>query len=623
MYKLPIYILNFIKKFILFVLVFSIARILFFIFNKSQFLNVGINEFLVGFWFDLVTSSILFLPLLLLDLFPQFWRRKKWHKIVLKSFFMLLITPSLLINLADIEYFKFTSTRSHFSTFKMLAYGSDFTNQLPSFIRDYWFLILILIILCLAINWSYNKWVKVVKEETPILKQIIFFIGLSAIIISIGRGWGLRPISPLNASQYTVDQNAPLVLNSAFTIIKSAGKQTLNKKSFFSENEIKNWFNPIKHYQSKAKLNQPNIVILMLESFSVEYIGAINHTSSSQTPFLDSLIKESLVFEHCFANGKKSIDAVPSVISSLPKLMSEEFITSTYATNQLESLPELLGKKGYTSTFYHGATNGSMNFDGFASKVKFNNYKGRKEYANDADYDGTWGIYDHLFLPWAVRDLSKLKPPFFGTIFSLSSHPPYAIPNHLKKRFSGGLTEMHNSVKYSDFAVQKFFEEAKKTDWYANTLFIITADHTPASSNPIYFNDRGAMHIPLILFHPNSSEFKGVSKKIVGQIDIMPTVLDIIGYKSPFFSFGESVFTDKEGFSVVQLGNKYLVYGLDHFMVFQNGKVIRMYQIDDKSLKNTLVTEKPEIAKVLKNKLLAHIQTYHNNMINNSLKTSE
>lgn len=605
------------------VISFSIAKLLFYFFNQSQFLTVSFNDFMVGLWFDCITAAILFLPLVIIELIPQFWRRKTWHRTLLKVSYFLILIPALLINIADIEYFKFTSTRSNFSTFKMLSYGSDFSNQLPSFIKDYWFLLLILIILLVCINWVYNKWISVIDNESKLPAQLIALIFGTAILISIGRGWGLRPISPLHASQYTIDQNGPLVLNSAFTILKSAGKKTLEEKQYFKDDGILNWFNPIKTYNKNAILTKPNIVIIMLESFSVEYISAINHDSISYTPFLDSLIGEGLVFENCFANGKKSIDAVPSVISSLPKLMPEEFITSTYATNQLESLPELLESKDYTSSFYHGATNGSMNFDGFASKVKFKNYNGKSEYNNDKDFDGTWGIYDHLFLPWAARDMSALKQPFLGTIFSLSSHPPYNIPDHLRAQFAFGPTEMHHAIQYSDYALKLFFEEAKKTDWYKNTLFIITADHTPSSTNPIYFNDRGVMSIPLLFFHPNNKTFRGSSKKIVGQIDIMPTILDIIGFNKSFYSFGESVFSDNDGFTVTQLGDKYLVYGLGHFMVFQNGKVIRMYEIDDKMLKHTLLKDKPELVKVLKNKLLAYIQTYHNGMINNVLKANK
>ncbi|MFK8044814.1 MAG: LTA synthase family protein [Crocinitomicaceae bacterium] len=602
------------------VLVFTTARIFFFLFNKTQFTGASFFDFILGFWFDCITTAIVFLPLLVVEIIPQFWRTKKWHFQLLKITYFLLLTPTLLINIADIEYFKFTSTRSNFSTFKMLSYGSDFTNQIPSFIRDYWYLLILLIVLLFTANWVYNKLVKTVTSESKWTTQIIMFVLISATIISIGRGWGLRPISPIRASQYTADQNAPLVLNSTFTILKSAGKKTLTTKNYHDSTTIVNWFNPIKQYRVKQHKKQPNIVIIMLESFSVEYISAINGDSLAYTPFLDSLIHESLVFNNCFANGKKSIDAVPSVISSIPKLMPAEFITSTYSTNQIESLPSALKKMNYSSSFYHGATNGSMNFDGFAAKVKFDHYEGRNEYANDEHFDGTWGIYDHLFLPWSVNKMSQLKKPFLGTIFTLSSHPPYSIPLQLQPQFNEGPTKMHDAVKYSDFALKQFFAAAKRTDWYQNTLFVITADHTPASSNPLYFNERGVMSIPLVLFHPNDKKFTGQSNKIVGQIDIMPTILEYVGYTDPFYSFGESVFSTKAGFTVTELRGKYLVYGEGYFMVFQNGKVTRMYQINDKTLNHTLIKSKPELVKLLKNKLLAYIQTYHNGMINNNLK---
>jgi len=599
--------------------VFTVARIFFYLFNLAQFGSASFFDFVLGFWFDCMTTAIVFLPLLIFEMLPQFWRTKKWHFKLLKVIFFLLLIPTLLINIADIEYFKFTSARSNFSTFKMLSYGSDFTSQIPSFIRDYWYLLILLVILLIISNWAYNKLVKKLKSESKWSTQVIMFVIISAAILSVGRGWGLRPISPIRASQYTADQNAPLVLNSAFTVLKSAGKKTLTAKTYYDSTSILNWFTPIKKYDVEPPKTQPNIVIIMLESFSVEYIAAINGDSIHYTPFLDSIISEGLVFNNCFANGKKSIDAVPSVISSIPKLMPAEFITSAYSTNQIESLPNALKRIGYSSSFFHGATNGSMNFDGFAAKIKFDHYNGRKEYNNDKHYDGTWGIYDHFFLPWSVTEMSQLKQPFLSTIFTLSSHPPYSIPEHLQKHFNGGPTKMHNAVQYSDFALREFFRAAKKTDWYNNTLFVITADHTPASSNPIYFNERGVMSIPLVFFHPTDIKFKGKADKIVGQIDIMPTLLEYAGYSKPFYSFGESVFSKKAGFTVTELSGKYLVYGEGYFMVFQNGKVTRMYQIDDKTLNHTLIKTKPELVKMLKNKLLAYIQTYHNGMINNNL----
>ena len=615
---IPNYILAFFKKFLILLIVFTLARLCFYFANHSLFPVVYFTDFLVGIWFDAVTAAILFLPLILIELFPHNFRNSRIYKIVLKTFFVLILFCGTLMNIADIEYFKFSSTRSTASTLKMLSYGNDFGNQLPSFIKDYWFLFLLLAGLTALGIWLYNRVQKQVIGPVKITTQFLFFILIAGLFVSLGRGWGLRPVAPINASKYTIDQNVPLVLNSTFTIIKSIGKSALDEKTYFENEELTKWFNPIHQYTSEAQFNQPNIVLLMVESFSVEYIRAINNDSIPYTPFLDSLIHEGLVYTNCYANGKKSIDAVPSVISSIPKLMEHEFITSSYATNTIESLPKQLNKLGYYSAFFHGATNGSMNFNQFAAKARFDKYLGRTEYKNDDDFDGTWGIYDHLFLDWAIDQMNTFKSPFFSTIFTLSSHPPYAIPKNLSEKFKNGPSDMHNSVMYTDYALKTFFNKIAKQPWYNNTLFIITADHTPASVAPIYFQERGNMHIPLVFFHPSGS-LKGRKSKIVSQNDIMPSILDLVGYSDPFFSFGESVFRKKYGLSVSQIGNKYLIFGHKHVLVFQNGQILKMYHIDDKLQAHNLIKEKPETAKFLKNKLLALIQTYHASLIKNKM----
>ena len=619
---IPNYIRAFILKFLIFILLFTLARLAFLIFNNNLFPVVYFSDFIVGIWIDSVTTAILFLPLIVLELFPHHFRNAKPYKIFLKIIFMIFLALGLLMNIADIEYFKFSSTRSNISTLKMLGFGNDLQDQLPSYFTDYWFLFLILILLLILGNWFYNKTQKADYTRISLLKQTLFFFIVTGLFVSLGRGWGVRPISPINASKYTIDQNVPLVLNSTFTIIKSFGNTTLKERSYYSEEALDLWVNPIHQYSEPGILKQPNIVLILLESFSVEYIQAINGDSAVYTPFLDSLIREGLVFDNCFANGKKSIDAVPSVISSIPKLMDEEFITSTYATNTIESLPKQLEKIGYHSAFFHGATNGSMNFNQFAAKARFDQYFGRTEYNNDDDFDGTWGIYDHLFLSWSVDEMSKFKAPFFSTIFTLSSHPPYAIPEAYASKFRDGPTKMHNSVGYTDYALRQFFAKAKNQSWYENTLFIITADHTPASVTPIYFKERGNMHVPLVFFHPDQSVLRGKKHKIVSQIDIMPSILDLVGYQLPFFSFGESVFRNKYGFSVSKVGSKYLIFGYQHFLVYQNGRVIKMYHIDDKMQVNRLLKAKPETVKFLKNKLLAYIQAYHSALIKNKM-TSE
>jgi phosphoglycerol transferase MdoB-like AlkP superfamily enzyme len=590
------------------------------LFNLSQFREVGFWDFFVGFLFDIVTTAIVFLPLLVFELFPNPWRSSKIYQLILNSLFYLFLFFSLLMNLADIEYFKFSSSRSNVSTLKMMGYGNDFKQQLPSFIKDFWYLFIIALIL-MFISWWLLKKVNKIEDDsrtTSILKQSLFFVIMSAVLVVTGRGVSLRPIEPINITGFVDDQNVSLSLNSTFTIIKSWGKTTIKERHYFKSNELKQIINPIKQFDNRKVLDQPNIVIIMLESFSVEYIASINGTKTVNTPFLDSLINQALVFTNCYANGKKSIDAVPSIISSIPKLMDQEFITSNYSTNKIESIPKHLKTLNYESAFFHGATNGSMNFDQFCAKVKFDHYFGRNEYANDDDFDGTWGIFDEPFFKWSADKMSEMTPPFFSTIFSLSSHPPYTIPDKYKDKFVNGKSPMHNSVKYTDYALQQFFAYAKTQPWYNNTLFIITADHTPASNTPEYFKDIGNMHIPLVFFHPTDTNFRGVETKVVAQIDIMPTLFDLIGYDQEFYSLGHSIFSE-ECYSPSFVNNKYLIFGRQHLLTFLNDKPLGLYNVKDKLLTPNCYSEQKEIADFLEKKLKAYIQQYHYDLIHNTM----
>lgn len=607
------------------ILIYSLCRILFLLLNLDHFPVVYFSDFLVGILFDTITTAIVFLPLVAIEMFPNKWRGKRFYQWILMAAFQVILFLTTLINLIDIEYFKHTSSRSTASLIKMLGFGDDLKQQLPSFLKDYWYLFIILILFQVFGTWLYLRINRIADDSSKVswLKQIIFFPITAAIFVLVGRGGiGVRPIAAPAAASYTIDQNIQLVLNSAFTVIKTWGNVELKEVDYFKPDELVKIYNPVHQYSEPATLNSPNVVILLLESFSVEYISSINGEKEVYTPFLDSLIDSSLVFTNCYANGKKSMDAMPSVISSIPKLMELEYLTSSYAANQIESLPKILSKKGYESGFFHGATNGSMNFDVFADVTGFDAYYGKNEYNNDDDYDGTWGIYDEPFLNWSVDKMSEMKKPFFSSIFTISSHPPYSIPKKYKNTFNQGPSEMHDAVRYSDYALKKFFEKAKKTTWYQNTLFVLVADHTPASGTPIYFKDMGNMHIPLVFFHPTHPKFKGRNEKIVSQTDIMPTILQLIGHNEPFFSFGQSVFEPKPGFSASYIGDKFLYFGEyqneNYFMIYQNEKVIGVYSVKDQ-LQTTNLLDQIELSNQLERALKAMIQTYNHALINNKM----
>ncbi|MBK6950993.1 MAG: sulfatase-like hydrolase/transferase [Crocinitomicaceae bacterium] len=625
-YKIvPRYIIRLLLKMGIFLLIFSLCRVLFLIFNTASFPVVYFTDFLAGMWFDLVTAAIVFLPLGALETLPNKWRGNKWFQVFLAWVFHITLFLCILINLIDIEYFKFTAARSTTSLFTMLSFGEDLQQQMPSFIAGYWYLLLFLIAMQFLGYWLYKRANRIVDDSAmvPWWKQIILFPLFMAILVVIGRGgFGLRPVAPAKAAAYTIEQNIPLVLNSAFTVIKTWGSVTLEEKEYFSEFELVNYFNPVKQYQGAEISPTSNVVLLVLESFSVEYIASINGTGNAYTPFLDSLIDSSLVFTNCYANGKKSIDAMPSIVSSVPKLMEIEYLTSQYASNRVESIPKLLADRGYNSSFFHGATNGTMSFDVFCDVAGYDKYYGRSEYNNEAHYDGTWGIYDEEFLSWSADQMSAMQQPFFSTIFTISSHPPYSIPEKHKSRFNKGAEEMHNAVMYADYALSQFFEKIKTTTWYQNTLFIIVADHTPASGSDIYFKDMGNMHIPLVFFHPSHKDLRGRNDKVVSQADVMPTVMDLLGYEKSFYAFGQSVFDSKPGYSASYVGNKYLYFyeiGNEKYMLtYQDEQVNGIYNLKDQ-LQTTNLMGDEKLKQQILTQLKALIQTYNHALISNQM----
>lgn len=605
---------------------FFVCRVLFYVFNSTRFGSASGLDFVAGMWFDAIATCLVMLPLVLFELFPNLKRGRPGYQKFLRHLTQTVLGIGLAINLADIEYFKHTSARSTSSVLRMIGGSTDFLQQLPSFFRDFWFLFVMLILMLLVSGVLFRR-INRIKEDslgTHGVFQIGWFILVSVgFVFTIRGGFGLRPITATKAATVTSSANVQLVLNSAFTVLNTIGINEVEEKHDFSEKKLKQLFNPIRHYSGHAKLKNPNVVVLILESFSAEYVAALGGAQSGYTPFLDSLIEQSLLFTHCYANSKKSMDALPAVVASIPKLMNMEYLMSLYSANQIESLPKALKSKGYSSGFYHGATNGSMNFDVFAELAGFDRYYGRSEYNNEADFDGTWGIFDAPFLRQCALELNDLKPPFFSTLFTISSHPPYTIPTEHLDRFGQSPDPQLNAYAYSDYALGQFFKTAQQQDWYPNTLFVLVADHTPSSSLQVYQQSIENMHVPLVFFDPSGTLKAGRNSRIVSQVDIMPSILDLIGYSDPFFAFGQSVFQPKAGYSSSYVGSEYLHFGAyrgnNYLLKYTDDTNLSVFGLSDGLLKTDLSTN-TALSNHLQESLKAQIQVHNNALRTNKMR---
>jgi phosphoglycerol transferase MdoB-like AlkP superfamily enzyme len=418
----------------------------------------------------------------------------------------------------------------------------------------------------------------------------------------------------------------PLVLNTPFSIAKTIDKETLKTITVYKkESDLAKVYTPV-HAASGKGFRDLNVVIIILESVSSEHIGLLNRSLENGkyqgfTPFLDSLIRQGMYFD-AFANGKTSIQGIPAVLSGIPSLMNESFIQSSYAAGKFSSIAGQLKSKGYTTAFFHGGTNGTMGFDSYTKLVGFDQYFGRKEYNREEDYDGKWGIRDEEFFQYSARTMNSLKQPFAAAFFSLSSHHPYHVPMKYVNIFRTGKLPIQQSVMYADHSLARFFHTAKHMPWYKNTLFVITADHTSEGYYPYYQSDVGQYAIPILFFKPGS-DLRGRSDLVAQQTDIMPTVLNYLGYDRNYLAFGNDLF-DTTGnvprFSIHYISGLYGLLKDGYYLEYNGVKSTALFDLAKDPLQSdNLVGREPKVRKQLEVFLTAYLQQYNNRMIENRL----
>ena len=442
------------------------------------------------------------------------------------------------MNGMDFVYYRFVDKRATADVFKTFEHETNLVKLFFRFLFDYWPATLFTLFAWFLMVYLYNK----VKTEKPGPVNKIGYYSVNilmiplviALVIGAARGGykhSTRPITISNAARYVeTPRDVAIVLNTPFSFFRTFDKKALVKYKFFNEEKLTNLYNP--HYKplKTRPFTNDNIVIIILESFAREYIGSLNRdleggTYQGYTPFIDSLINVSLTFDVSIANGKKSIDAMPSILASVPSLETP-YTISHYANNQINGLPELLKRKGYYSAYFHGAPNGSMGFDSFAKMAGFDDYFGLNQYPEKSDFDGIWGVWDEPFFKFFGEKLNSFKQPFLASIFSVSSHHPFKVPEKYAGKFKKGPAPILEVVGYTDFALRELFDEISKSPWFKNTLFVITADHTNESIHKEFQNNFGSYSVPIIFYKPGS-DLKGMKKRIAQQIDIMPTVLKL------------------------------------------------------------------------------------------------
>lgn len=612
------------KRLLLLQFAYFILRFLFIIYNYTYLDKASSNVWMVflhGIRFDLaaiIYSNALFI---LLHLFSFGMFHSKIIQHVLFILFLIFNSIFAVLNFVDLAYFPFSHKRSTIDALRIWNMGTDTGNNLTDMIVDFWKAPVLFILFIVLLTIFYPKYKNIQPMRTT-WKQVLlhFFSGIviCALCFGVVRGsLTLKPMSIQTASALAGTANAPFVLNTTYTVIRSYGQETIETKNYFSDENCER----IAPYTKRVTngntfFDRKNIVILILEGIGKEYIGAYT-PQNNFTPFLDSLRYHSLEFRNSYANGTMSIEGIPAIVAGIPSWMNNTFISSPYNGNQFESIATVLKKEGYTSAFFHGGNNGTMGFDNFALAAGFDKYYGRTEYGKH-DYDGNWGVFDKPYLEYACAQMSKFNKPFCAAIFTLSSHHPYTIPNEYKSFVKKGSQPFLSSVNYVDYALNNFFALAKKTSWYPNTLFIITSDHTSHRTLPYYQTKKGLYEIPIFIFDPKNPTHREVTT-CMQQIDIYPTILGYLGYNKNVDAFGTNALLDTTKTVIQYNSGAYQLISKDSLLEFDGENFIGLYQhVSDSFLQQNLIT-KIVAEGQLQQQLKAQVQQFNNRMIRNKM----
>ncbi|WP_432670682.1 LTA synthase family protein [Flavobacterium sp. SM2513] len=611
------------------------TRLLFFIYNSSLLKIDSMYEFFRLYYHGLAfdTTAILYSNSLfiILSVLPAVINTKRSYQNILFAVYFLSNITIWSSNFIDLIYYRFIFSRTTFAAMDSLEHESNKMALLGSFLINYWHVFVLLFAFSALWIYLYKK-VKVRPEAAQVNGKYFIFstvIFLAIVTLAIGGIRGdfkksTRPINLLDANRYVTHvSQGDFVLNTPFAIIRTLNVNTFKKMNMVSENDIQKYVQPIKEYHNNP-VTKPNVVVLILESNSREYFGSFNknttiHDFKSYTPFVDSLAQHSLIFTNAYANGFKSIHGMSSILAGVPSF-KDAYTSSAFVKQKTQSLVSVLNDEGYDTSFFHGAPNGSMGFLGFANILGIQHYYGKTDYNNDADFDGVWGIWDEPFFQYMKTVLDKKPQPFMATLFSVSSHEPYKIPEKYAGKFPKGDINIHEGIGYTDFALRKFFEAAKKEPWFKNTIFVMVADHSNTIFYEEYRKEFMRNTVP-ILFYSADERFTGVNDDWAQQIDIYPTILDMIGYQKPFRSWGRSLVNPNgmEPFVVKFGSNLYQYMNGDYICTFDGKKAVGFYAKDDKAMLHNLITNRTPEMDVMEIKVKAFVQDYMNRIVDKKL----
>jgi phosphoglycerol transferase MdoB-like AlkP superfamily enzyme len=525
-------------------LFFFLARLFFIAMQYHSSLQSSIGGLLGTFWhgskLDISTTGYyMIIPMLLM--IPGVWFEGKWLRMILRWYTYFMIVFSSILIVSDANLYSYWGFRMDYTPMLYLKTPGEAMASVTT-IKIILFLFTIICMAFISIR-SYNRLIDRLFVGFQRLRYwlagiLLFLFLLGALIIPIRGGFG---VAPINAG--TVYFSDKMFLNhTAINAVWNVGT------SAFTQKPVKNPYVfgdlPIaigttdsltvkKGLPEKVlNISRPNIMLIVLESFSGYLIGPLGG-DSLVTPNFNRYCREGILFNRFYASGTRTDKAMPAILDGYPAQPAQSIIKEPKKSQSLPSLVKILIESGYNSSFWYGGEINFANFNsfvigsGFSSIITKNNF-------DPSFYNSKWGVHDHILFQTLKDSMKSVKEPFLKVILTLSSHEPFDVPMDPVFKGSDDMIKYKNSVYYTDKTLGSFLDWAKGTDWWNNTLIIMVADHAARVYSDMPNYEQKVFKIPM-LWVGGALAKRGVQiEKLGGQVDIPITVLNQLGLTGDF-----------------------------------------------------------------------------------------
>lgn len=577
------------KIFMFFISFFFINRVIYLFYNYGKIEQESISEILLSnihaLPLDISATSYFLLIIALLFFISAVVQKSPFVKFI-NGLVIFLIAFCSLINVIDIGLVAAWGTRINSKAMSYLAYPNTMFDAVGG-ISIFPLVVIFLLQTFIAIS-LFRKYFMLKHPLKVSWAQSIAFVPLLVIIfIGVRGGFAANPIGKSSAAY---SENATLnfsAINGFWNFSKILMNESNQKLiyDFFpieeAENIVRTTFEPKEsNTQSILKTNRPNIVVILLESFNANNMFSFGGKEKT-TPFLDELTKESINFPNFYATGRRTEQGFVAFLSGFPAQPKFSVQREAGKIFQLPIISKEFRKQDYSIDFYYGGDLSYARTDEYLKLGGFQDLYSRYDFPNPEENER--GAYDEYMFDAMIENYNKKKDPFFSMALTSSTHGPFF---YREQKYKGetNLQEYRNTLKYSDDCLKTFFEKAKKTDWYKNTLFLIMADHTHGAIGDYQYNEPSRYRIPLILTgEVIKDELKGYwYKEPASHIDLPATLLAQMGLDYSKFEFSRDLFDSTS--------TKFAYYTFDNGFGYLDRNDTIIYNDDSKTINKAFST---------------------------------